>query len=57
MIFINFEPTEPPWFSFWGGGEGGDTGLQLSLPSLGQPVSPPPHICPPPLSQSESMLF
>ena len=41
MIFINFEPTEPPWFSFLGGGEGGDTGLQLSLPSLGQPVPPP----------------
>ena len=55
MIFINFEPTEPPWFSFGGAGRG-DTGLQLSLPSLGQPA-PPPNICPPSLSQSESMLF
>ena len=44
MIFINFEATEPPWFSFGGEGKGGDTGLQLSLPSLGQPVPPPQYL-------------
>ena len=41
MIFINFEPTEPPWFSFGGGTQGFSS---LSPPSGN--LSPPPQYLP-----------
>ena len=44
MIFINFEPTEPPWFSFGGEGKGGTQGFSSLSPPSGN--LPPPQYLP-----------